>query len=60
MSVATPLEAFEGSSRIELGLAGDHQRSNAAVAVQLCRLWALRASRGCPTSAIQEQVSQRT
>ncbi|XP_063000685.1 folylpolyglutamate synthase, mitochondrial isoform X2 [Elgaria multicarinata webbii] len=34
------LDAFEdGDTPLQLGLAGDHQRSNAALALQLSRLW---------------------
>ncbi|XP_042642883.1 folylpolyglutamate synthase, mitochondrial [Tyto alba] len=40
------LDAFEGGCRaLELGLAGAHQRSNAALALQLARTWLQR--RGC-------------
>ncbi|GAB0198426.1 folylpolyglutamate synthase, mitochondrial [Grus japonensis] len=40
------LDAFEGGHRVlELGLAGAHQRSNAALALQLARTWLQR--RGC-------------
>ncbi|NXX98232.1 FOLC protein, partial [Centropus bengalensis] len=40
------LDAFEGEHRaLELGLAGTHQRSNAALALQLARAWLQR--RGC-------------
>lgn len=40
------LDAFEGDGRLlELGLAGAHQRSNAALALQLARTWLQR--RGC-------------
>ncbi|NWW84193.1 FOLC protein, partial [Rhynochetos jubatus] len=38
------LDAFEGG-HLELGLAGAHQRSNAALAMQLARTWLQR--RGC-------------
>ncbi|NXV85363.1 FOLC protein, partial [Calonectris borealis] len=40
------LDAFEGGRwALKLGLAGDHQRSNAALALQLARTWLQR--RGC-------------
>ncbi|NWH79817.1 FOLC protein, partial [Piaya cayana] len=40
------LDAFEGDHRaLALGLAGTHQRSNAALALQLARMWLQR--RGC-------------
>ncbi|NXE09655.1 FOLC protein, partial [Lophotis ruficrista] len=40
------LDAFEGDHRaLQLGLAGAHQRSNAALALQLARTWLQR--RGC-------------
>ncbi|NXG53477.1 FOLC protein, partial [Psilopogon haemacephalus] len=40
------LDAFEGDHQtLELGLAGAHQRSNAALALQLARMWLQR--RGC-------------
>lgn len=35
----------EGCQVLELGLAGAHQRSNAALALQLARMWLQR--RGC-------------
>ncbi|NXL58446.1 FOLC protein, partial [Chordeiles acutipennis] len=39
------LDAFEGERRaLELGLAGAHQRSNAALALQLARTWLQRRS----------------
>ncbi|NXF42477.1 FOLC protein, partial [Oceanites oceanicus] len=39
------LDAFEGGHRLlKLGLAGDHQRSNAALALQLARTWLQRRS----------------
>uniref|UniRef100_A0A803TCN2 Folylpolyglutamate synthase n=1 Tax=Anolis carolinensis TaxID=28377 RepID=A0A803TCN2_ANOCA len=38
--VCPDLGAFEEGGRpLRLGLAGDHQRSNAALALQLCRAW---------------------
>nr|XP_060613560.1 folylpolyglutamate synthase, mitochondrial [Anolis sagrei ordinatus] len=38
--VCPDLGAFEEGGRpLRLGLAGDHQRSNAALALQLCRTW---------------------
>lgn len=39
-----------------LGLAGDHQRQNAALAVQLCRLWAARTLPMCATTVVNEQA----
>lgn len=41
----------EGSQALELGLAGAHQRSNAALALQLARTWLQR--RGCQGKARQ-------
>ncbi|NXS50596.1 FOLC protein, partial [Balaeniceps rex] len=44
------LDAFEGDHQaLELGLAGAHQRSNAALALQLARTWLQR--RGCQGKA---------
>ncbi|XP_075295246.1 folylpolyglutamate synthase, mitochondrial isoform X1 [Opisthocomus hoazin] len=41
------LDAFEGGRRaLELGLAGTHQRSNAALALQLARTWLQRRGLG--------------
>uniref|UniRef100_A0A8C3CG87 tetrahydrofolate synthase n=1 Tax=Cairina moschata TaxID=8855 RepID=A0A8C3CG87_CAIMO len=41
--VCPELDAFEaGSQALELGLAGGHQRSNAALALQLARTWLQR------------------
>ncbi|XP_061208881.1 folylpolyglutamate synthase, mitochondrial isoform X1 [Neopsephotus bourkii] len=39
------LDDFEDHDALELGLAGSHQRSNAALALQLARMWLQR--RGC-------------
>lgn len=48
-----PLESF---GDVELGLAGDHQRINAALAVALCREWGLRARPADPATAESEKV----
>jgi folylpolyglutamate synthase/dihydrofolate synthase len=55
---APPLEAFSAPRGVplQLGLAGAHQRLNAALAVQLCRIWATRARPLCPKTAAQEEV----
>jgi folylpolyglutamate synthase len=55
---APPLEAFAVPRGVplQLGLAGAHQRLNAALAVQLCRIWATRARPLCPKTAAQEEV----
>ena len=52
--VAPPLD---GS--VQLGLSGAHQRLNAAMAVQLCRLWAARARPDCTATAAHEQARAR-
>eukprot|EP00873_Tetraselmis_striata_P009562 jgi/Tetstr1/429826/TSEL_019693.t1 len=46
LALSTPLERFStpGSRPVVLGLAGDHQRDNAAVAVQLAARWMRGAS----------------
>ena len=41
-TVAPSLDTFEGGP-FRLGLAGKHQQGNAALAVQLCRIWAQRS-----------------
>jgi folylpolyglutamate synthase len=42
---------------LQLGLAGRHQRENAALAVQLCRLWSARTRVTlCEDAAAQERV----
>lgn len=57
--VAPPLESFQaGGQAITLGLAGAHQRLNAAMAVQLCRLWEARARAQCAMTAEHERVRQ--
>ncbi|XP_057230602.1 folylpolyglutamate synthase, mitochondrial isoform X2 [Malurus melanocephalus] len=45
----------EGCRALELGLAGAHQRSNAALALQLARTWLQR--RGCPGLRELKEVS---
>jgi folylpolyglutamate synthase len=58
LQLAPSLESFErGDAPVQLGLAGAHQRLNAAMAVQLCRLWASRARPKSLSSAAHEQVS---
>lgn len=49
----TPLEAF---GDVPLGLAGDHQRLNAALAVALCREWGVQARPGDDVTAANEKV----
>ena len=44
---------------VQLGLSGAHQRLNAAMAVQLCRLWAARARPDCAATAAHEQARTR-
>ncbi|GAQ83711.1 folylpolyglutamate synthase [Klebsormidium nitens] len=58
LDVAPPLESLEDPSAISLGLAGDHQRINAALAVALCRAWTERAG---PTAQLDNlrQAMQR-
>lgn len=51
LHVATPLPA-----NVPLGLAGVHQRQNAGLAVQLCRLWANRARPHCRSTSTHEAV----
>ncbi|BBN12887.1 folylpolyglutamate synthase [Marchantia polymorpha subsp. ruderalis] len=41
LEVAPPLETY-GLHNLQLGLKGDHQRLNAALAVALCKTWAWR------------------
>jgi hypothetical protein len=55
--LAPPLETLAPpGGALQLGLAGAHQRLNAAMAVQLCRLWAKHARPDCPTTLAHEQV----
>ena len=56
MTVVSALNQFEGDAPLHLGLAGKHQRLNAALAIQLCRLWALRARPRCPQSAAHNEA----
>jgi len=53
LSVATPLIEFKtpDGAAIQLGLAGDHQRDNASVALQLARNWIVRAASNAPGPA---------
>ncbi|NWY17826.1 FOLC protein, partial [Aphelocoma coerulescens] len=48
----------EGCRALELGLAGAHQRSNAALALQLARMWLQR--RGCQTLGELKEVPPST
>lgn len=52
LEVARPLESYGES--VKIGLAGAHQRLNAALAVQLCRTWAARAPSPPPNAAADE------
>lgn len=57
LQLAPDLASFERSgTAVQLGLAGAHQRLNAAMAVQLCRLWASHARAKSLSSAAQESV----
>ena len=42
LSVAPPLEEYAGGADLDLGLAGQHQRINAALAVTLAAAWEAR------------------
>ena len=42
LSVAPPLEEYVGGADLDLGLAGQHQRINAALAVTLAAAWEAR------------------
>lgn len=46
LSLVPPLEEYEGSGapRVQLGLAGRHQRGNAALAVALAAAWEARVA----------------
>lgn len=48
----------EGCRALELGLAGAHQRSNAALALQLARMWLQR--RGCQALGELKEVPPST
>ncbi|XP_031457914.1 folylpolyglutamate synthase, mitochondrial [Phasianus colchicus] len=49
------LDAFEAGTRVlELGLAGSHQRSNAALALQLSRTWLQRRGYEAGTDVLQD------
>ncbi|NXL89499.1 FOLC protein, partial [Alectura lathami] len=53
------LDAFEAGNRaLELGLAGSHQRSNAALALQLSQTWLQR--RGCDGTGVLQDVPPGT
>ena len=42
LTVAPPLEEYVGGAGLDLGLAGQHQRINAALAVTLAAAWEAR------------------
>ena len=44
LTVAPPLRVVEEG--VELGIAGDRQAINAALALQLCRIWLRRKGHG--------------
>lgn len=54
LEVAPPLESFDDPSAISLGLAGDHQRINAALAVALCQKWTERAGAKAQLEALDQ------
>lgn len=55
--VCPELDAFEAGSRVlELGLAGGHQRSNAALALQLSRTWLQRRGYEAGTGVLQDAL----
>ena len=59
--LAPPLETFAPpGGALQLGLAGAHQQLNAAMAVQLCRLWAKRTRPLCPKTLAHEQVRDQS
>ena len=58
LEIAPPLESCDDPSAISLGLAGDHQRINAALAVALCQRWTQRAGPKAQVEAL-DQVRDR-
>jgi len=60
LTVVPDLEQYEGGATLELGLAGQHQRSNAALAIRLAAAWeAQRARIGGATAEVAEAADRR-
>jgi len=47
LTVAPPLDEYLGGADLDLGLAGQHQRVNAALAVTLAAAWEARYAQVC-------------
>lgn len=54
LEVCPPLETLDDPASLSLGLAGDHQRINAALAVALCRKWTERAGKRGQLEELQQ------
>ncbi|KAK3287805.1 hypothetical protein CYMTET_4701, partial [Cymbomonas tetramitiformis] len=56
LKLIQPLDSFRtlDNAQARVGLAGDHQRENAALAVALCRTWALRTSPSSDRVTVRE------
>ena len=50
LSVAPSLEEYVGGAGLDLGLAGQHQRVNAALAVSLAAAWEAKHAQVCQPS----------
>ncbi|KAK9817171.1 hypothetical protein WJX72_010631 [[Myrmecia] bisecta] len=48
LSSASPLEAWAGGTGVQVGLAGEHQRANAGLAVALAASWELQVAASDP------------
>ncbi|KAK9909332.1 hypothetical protein WJX75_000680 [Coccomyxa subellipsoidea] len=57
LTVVPSLEEFEGGAELELGLAGQHQRSNAALAISLAAAWEAQWARKLHGSSAEKAVA---
>lgn len=58
LTVVPSLEEYEGGADLELGLAGQHQRSNAALAICLAAAWEAERARQLRSSGVADAVVQ--
>ncbi|EIE20887.1 putative folylpolyglutamate synthetase [Coccomyxa subellipsoidea C-169] len=58
LTVVPSLEEYEGGAVLELGLAGQHQRSNAALAISLAAAWEAQRARQLGTSGAADAAAQ--
>eukprot|EP00897_Mesotaenium_endlicherianum_P007724 jgi/Mesen1/6980/ME000362S06109 len=57
LGVAAPIDTALQQQRVRLGLAGDHQRVNAALAVELCRRWLHRTDHAQLAAQVDQELA---